>query len=190
MRLLRMLSTLIAFLAVSAVIQLSSAAPESERGGVLLEGRLIDHIQDGRMINRRFLKVTFVNYPAEVPDAQVTLELLDGEGGILASTVAIGGDPAGGRGDADGMARFDLLNLVPHGGGMFSFRLTVDATGSFGSDHKVLNFSAVCEDDDDDEGGGGGGGGGGDEGGDQGPGEDVGVAAPAGPVAAQPGFAG
>jgi hypothetical protein len=185
MRLLRMFTMVIAFLAVSAVIQFSSAAPDGERGVVVVEGVVMDNLPDGGVTHHASLRVGFVNYAAGVPDAQVTLELLDGEGGTLASTVAIGGDPAGGKSDVDGMVAFDLRTMVPHEGGMFMFRLTVDATGSAGSDHKVLNFSADCPPDED-EGGGGGGGGGGDEGG----GEVVGVAGAAGAVASQPGFAG
>jgi hypothetical protein len=184
MRLLRMFTMVIAFLAVSAVIQFSSAAPDGERGVVVVEGVVMDNLPDGGVTHHASLRVGFVNYAAGVPDAQVTLELLDGEGGTLASSVAIGGDPAGGKSDVDGMVAFDLRTMVPHEGGMFMFRLTVDATGSVGSDHKVLNFSAECEGEDDDEGEGGEGGEG-DEGG-----EVVDVAGAAGAVAGQPGFAG
>lgn len=185
MRLFRMLTTLVAFIAVSAVIQLSSAAPDSERGVVVVEGVAMDRLPDGGMVHQNGIRVGFVNYAAGVPDAQVVLELLGDGGGVLASdTVSIGGDPAGGKQDVDGMVAYRFRELLPmHEGGLLTFRLTVDAMGSAGSDHKVLTFSAECEFE---EGGGGGGGGGGGPG----AGEGVGFAGAAGAVEGQPGFAG
>jgi hypothetical protein len=189
MRLLRMFTILIAFLAVSAVIQLSSAAPEGERGVVTVEGVPMDRLPDGAMIHRAGIHVGFVNYEAGVPDAQVVLELLDAGGGVLASdTVAVGGDPAGGRRDADGTVGYHFTSLLPHGGGVFTLRLTVDATGSMGSDHKVLTFSVECEEEGDDEGKGEDEGEGESEG--QGDSEGVVLAGAAGAVESQPGFAG
>jgi hypothetical protein len=184
MRLLRMFTVLIAFLAVSAVIQLSSATPDAERGVVVVEGVVMDNLPDGGMIHHAALRVGFVNYPVGAQDAQVLLELLDHGGGVLASdTVAIGADPAGGKGDVDGMIGYNLRTLLgPHASGLVALRLTVDAMGSMGADHKVLTFSLEC---DFDEGGGneGGQGGSGGSGG-------VGLAEAAGAVASQPGFAG
>jgi hypothetical protein len=187
MKLLRTFTILTAFLAVTAVIQLSSAAPDSERGVVLVEGVPMDRIPDGEMTRHAGVRVAFINYEVGVPDALVVLELLGDGGGVLASdTVAIGGDPAGGRHDVDGMVGYLFRSLLPaHESGLFTFRLTVDATGSMGADHKVLTFSAECGMDDD-EGGGDDEEGGDDEGGTGG----VDIADAAAAVESQPGFAG
>lgn len=184
MRLLRMFVALVAVLMVSAVIQFSSAAPAGGRGLVLVDGVPMDRLPQGEMIHQSGLRVTFVNYDAGLPDARVMLEI-PAEGEVLASdTVAIGGDPAGGKRDVDGMVAYIFRELMAHHhqGGVFTLRLTVDAMGSYGPDHRVLTFSVDCPPEEE---------GTGEEGeGDQGSDESVGVAPAAGAVEDQPGFAG
>jgi hypothetical protein len=196
MRVVRLGASLVAFLVVSAVIQFSTASTVGHRGVVLLDGTPMERHQEGGAISNGAIRVSFVNYDAGVPDATVTLELLDHSGGVLGSdAVAIGGDAAGGMRDMDGQVGYDLRSLLPpHEAGQFMLRLTVDAMGSLGADHKVLTFFAGCEEDEgEDEGEGEGEGEGEDEGQGEGEVEDAGGVAVAGPAAAvgdQPGFAG
>jgi hypothetical protein len=196
MRAVRLGAALVAFLAVSAVIQFSTASTVGHQGVVLVGSTPLEHHRDGADIGTSAFRVTFVNYDAGVPDATVTLELMDHEGGVLASdTVAIGGDAPGGMRDMDGQVGYDLRSLLPsHMSGRFMFRLTVEAMGSKGSDLKVLTFFGECgedEDEGDDEGKGEDEAGGEDEGQDEAEvTEDVALAGAAAAVGDQPGFAG
>lgn len=135
-----------AIVAALAGPALGQQDPPGDNGTIKVDGGDFDSHQDNEPHVGCVFQIDFYDFDQGDFNATVTFEAQPPtEGGVLLSNqVFIGEDPAGGGGDLDASATYDLTEALagiePHPVQGHHVRLTVEAPGSIGDDtkHKVF----------------------------------------------------